>query len=154
SARPSALVADDLDEPAPVALAVELEEEHALPRAEAELPVADRDRLAGRAEEHRHAVRVAVPNGHVLLADVLGAAIPVVVRVVLVSRDEALEQRREVLEEPVLELVHAHAAGRVRRVHADDSVTHAALLDRRADLVGDIPHGETPGRPEPSLVLE
>src|SRR5881409_1445482 len=63
--------------PAPVALAVELEEEHALPGAEAELAVADRDRLAGRAEEHRHAVRVAVPDGHVLLADVHGAAIPV-----------------------------------------------------------------------------
>ena len=35
--------ADDLDEPAPVALAVELEEEHALPGAEAELAVAHRD---------------------------------------------------------------------------------------------------------------
>src|SRR5881396_1466608 len=149
-----ALVPDDLDEPAPVALAVELEEEHALPGAEAELAVADRDRLARRAEEHRHAVRMAVADGHVLLADVLGAAIPVVVRVVLVARDERFEQSREVLEEPVLELVDAHAARRVRRVDADDPVAHAALLDRLAAVVGDVPHGETPGRHEPSLVLE
>ena len=82
--------ADDLDEPAPVALAVELEEQHPLPRAEAELAVAHRDRLAGRAEQHRHAVRVAVAELHVLLADVLGAAIPVVVRVVVLGRHESL----------------------------------------------------------------
>src|SRR5262245_1192828 len=148
------LVPDDLDDPAPVALAVELEEEHALPRAEAELTVSNRNRLAGRTEEHRHAVGVAVPGGHVLLADVLGATIPIIVRVVLVARDEVLEQCREVLEEPVLELVHADAAGRMRRVDADDPVAHAALLDRLGDLVGDVPHGETSGRPEPSLVLE
>ena len=77
------LVADDLDEPAPVALSVELEEEHSLPGAEAELTVPDRDRFARRPEEHRHAVRVAVPDRHVLLADVFGTAVPVVVRVVL-----------------------------------------------------------------------
>src|SRR5689334_23823257 len=96
-----ALRPDDLDDPAAVALAVELEEEHALPGAEAELAVAHRDRLAGRAEQHRHAVRVSVPDGHVLLADVLGAPVPVVVRVVLVARDEALQKGGEVLEEPV-----------------------------------------------------
>jgi hypothetical protein len=46
-ASAATLVADDLDDPAPVALAVELEEEHALPGAEAELAVADGDRLSG-----------------------------------------------------------------------------------------------------------
>src|SRR4051794_2466733 len=50
------LVPDDLDDPAAVALAVELEEEHALPRPEAQLAVAHGDRLAGRAEQHRHAM--------------------------------------------------------------------------------------------------
>src|SRR5947207_6214267 len=87
-----ALVPDDLNEPAPVALAVELEEEHTLPGSEAELAVADRDRLAGRAEQHGHAVRVAVPEVHVLGADVLGAAIPVVVGVVRLAGHEPLEQ--------------------------------------------------------------
>jgi len=43
------LRADDLNDPAAVALAVELEEEHALPGAEAELAVAHGDRLARRA---------------------------------------------------------------------------------------------------------
>jgi hypothetical protein len=43
------LRSDDLDDPAAVALAVELEEEHALPGAEAELAVAHGDRLARRA---------------------------------------------------------------------------------------------------------
>src|SRR5438094_1023383 len=85
---------DDLNDPAAVALAVELEEEHALPGAEAELAVAHRDRLAGRPEQHRHAVRVAVAEVHVLFADVLRAPVPVVVRVVALARDEALEQVR------------------------------------------------------------
>ena len=40
------LVADDLDDPAAVAFAIELEEEHPLPGAEAELAVTDRNRLA------------------------------------------------------------------------------------------------------------
>src|SRR5256884_5220105 len=83
--------ADDLHDPAAVALAVELEEEHPLPRAEAELAVAHRDRLAGRAEQHRHAVGVAVADVHVLGADVLGAPVPVVVRVVRVAGDEAFQ---------------------------------------------------------------
>ena len=51
SARKS-LRADDLDDPAPVALSVQLEEQHALPGAEAELAVAylydDERRLTGR----------------------------------------------------------------------------------------------------------
>src|SRR5262245_42020246 len=69
------LGSDHLHEPATVALAVELDEEHALPRAEAELAVADGDGLAGRSEQHGHAVRVPVPDLHVLGADVLGAAV-------------------------------------------------------------------------------
>src|SRR5262249_39712298 len=55
---PGRSVPDDLDDPAAVPLAVELEEEHALPRAESELAVAHRDRLARGAEQQRHAVRV------------------------------------------------------------------------------------------------
>ena len=54
--RVERLVPDDLHEPAPVALAVELDEEHALPVAELQLAVTDRHRLAGAAEQHRHAV--------------------------------------------------------------------------------------------------
>ena len=135
------LVADDLDDPASVALAVELDEEHALPLPELELAVAQRHRLAGAAEEHRHAMRVPVALVHVLGADVLGAAVPVVVCVVVVGRAEPAEQLAEVLEEPLLELVHAHAAGRVRGVDAGDAVLDAALLDCFRDLVGDIAHG-------------
>src|SRR5437899_5034085 len=43
SAATCELGADDLDDPAAVALTVELEEEHALPGAETELAVAHRD---------------------------------------------------------------------------------------------------------------
>src|SRR5690242_17126222 len=117
------LVTDDLDDPAALALAVELEEEHPLPRAEAELPVTHRNRLARRPEEHRHAVRVTVADLHVLGADVLGAQIPVAVRVVLaLRRHESPDEVREVLEEAALELVHADAARRVRGVDAGDAV--------------------------------
>src|SRR5206468_3066646 len=56
---------DDLDDPAPVALPVQLEKQDALPGSEAELAVADRDRLTGCAEQHRHAVRVPVAEVHV-----------------------------------------------------------------------------------------
>ena len=52
-------------------------------------PSRDRHRLARRPKEHRHAVRVAVADLHVLGADVLGAAVPVVVRVVRLVRDQA-----------------------------------------------------------------
>src|SRR5215203_1888780 len=99
------LVPDDLDEPAPVTLAVELEEEHALPGPQAELALTHGDRLAGGAEQHRHAVRVAVPDVHVLLADVLGASVPVVVRVIVLAAvwHEPLEEGGEVLEEAGLE---------------------------------------------------
>src|SRR4051794_24547510 len=94
--------ADDLDEPAPVTLAVELDEEHALPRAELQLALADGHRLAGGAEQHRHAVRVPVALLHVLRADVLGAAVEVVVRVVALARDEPAQQLCEILEKAVL----------------------------------------------------
>src|SRR6266403_3403072 len=97
------LVADDLDEPAPVALAVQLDEEDALPGAELELALAHRHRLAGGAEQHRHAVRVAVALLHVLGADVLGAPVEVVVGVVALGRHEPAEELREVLEEAALE---------------------------------------------------
>src|SRR4026209_1235336 len=97
---------DDLDDPAAIALAVELQEEPALPGAEAELAVAHRDRLASRPEQHRHAMGVAVPEVHVLGADVLGAPVPVVVRVVRLARHEALEHGGAVLQEATLEPVH------------------------------------------------
>src|SRR5687767_7636755 len=91
------LGSDDLDDPATLSLAIELQEEDALPRAERELALAHRDRLAGGAQEHRHAVRVAVSELHVLGADVLRAAVPVVVRVVALARHEAGQQPGEVL---------------------------------------------------------
>src|SRR5256885_2130410 len=88
----SLLVADDLDEPAPVALAVQLDEEHALPGAELQLAFANRHRFARSAEQHRHAVRVAVALLHVLGADVLRASVEVVVRVVALGWDEPLQK--------------------------------------------------------------
>ena len=93
--------------------------------AEAELGVADGDRLAGRAEDHRHAVRVAVADLLVLLADVLGAPVPVVVGVVGLVGDQPAKQRPEVLEHSALVLVDPDAAGRVRRVDAADPVDDA-----------------------------
>src|SRR3954471_9549819 len=149
-----ALRPDDLDDPAAVALAVELEEENPLPGAEAELAVAHRNRLAGGPEQHRHAVRVPVAEVHVLFADVLGASVPVVVRVVGLARHEALEHVREVLQETALELVHSNAAGRVRRVHAGDAVGDAALANGLRDLLGDVTDCETAGGTKLPFVLE
>src|SRR5262245_25983999 len=106
---PAVLVADDLDDPAALPGAVELHEEHALPGAEAEFAVADGYRLAGRPEEHRHAVGVTVAKLHVLGADVLGAPVPVVVRVVLLARHDSTQHAHEVLEEAGLEFVDANA---------------------------------------------
>src|ERR1051325_1266691 len=148
------LRADDLDDPAPVSLAVELEEHHALPGPEAELAVPHRNRFARGPEQHRHAVRVSVPEVHVLRADVLRAAVPVVVRVVRLARHEPLEQVREVLEEAALELVHAHAACRVRRVDAGDPVDDPALPDGLAHLFRDVTDGQTAGRSKLWLGLE
>ena len=93
-------------------------------------PSLHRDRLAGGAEQHRHAVRVPVAELHVLGTDVLRPPVPVVVRVVLLARHEAAQHADEVLEEAGLELVHAHHAGRVRGIHARDPVGDAALERR------------------------
>ena len=85
------LGADDFAEPAARARAVELDEEHTLPGAEAQLPVADGDRLSRRPEDHRHAVRMPVCLFLVLFADVLRAAIPVVMRVVGLVGDQTAQ---------------------------------------------------------------
>src|ERR671930_501742 len=151
--RISASGPDDLDDPAAIPLAVELEEHHALPGPEAELAVPHRNGLAGGAEQHRHAVRVPVPEVHVLGADVLGAAVPVVVRVVVVARHEPLQEGGEVVEEAALELVHTHATGRVRRVDAGDPVDDATLANGIDDLFGDVANRESAGRAQVPLVL-
>src|SRR5437764_7498835 len=148
------LRSDDLDDPAAVALSVELEEEHALPGAEAKLALAHGDRLSGRTEQHRHAVRVAVAEVHVLGTDVFGAAIPVVVGVVRVTRDQALEHVGEVLQETALELVHAHATGRVRRVDAGDPVDDAALADYLDHFLGDVADRQSAAGAKLRLLLE
>src|SRR5690348_6403810 len=148
------LGADDLDDPAAVALAVELQEEHPLPRSEAELALAHGDRLSGGAEQHRHAMRVAIAEIHVLRADVLGAAIPIVVRVVGVARDQALEHVGEVLQEAALELVDAHATRRVRRVDASDPVDDAAFADDLDDLLGDVADRQSAAGSKLRLLLE
>ncbi len=110
--------------------------------------------LAGGAEQHRHAVRVAVSDLHVLLADVLGAAVPVVVGVVRLVRDEAPQERAEVLEHPALVLVHTDAARRVRRVDAADPVEDAGLTDDLRDVLGDVGDVKAAGRLEVPLGLE
>src|SRR5690242_12167960 len=97
---------------------------------------------------------MAVPLVHILGADVLGTPVPVVVGVVAVGRAEPAEQVAEVLQEPLLELVHADDAGRVRRVDAGDAVFHLALPDDLGDLVGDVAHGEPAHRPKMRLALK
>src|SRR5439155_9447532 len=148
------LIPHHLNEPAAVALAIELDEEHALPRAEAELAVAHRDGLTGGSEQHRHAVGVPVAEVHVLRADVLGALVPVVMRVIGLSGNEALQQLAEVLDESGLELVHPNTAGRVRRVDARDPLDDAAFLYCLVDLVGDVPDGQASGGSQLPLALE
>ena len=136
----SPLPTDDLDEPASVALAVEFEKEHALPSAEAELAAPDGDCLARRPEQHGHAMGVHVRDPHtlVLAGGDLGATVPVVMRVVVVVRDQPAQHHREVLEEAALPLVHPHRAGRVRGVDVTDAVAHAARTYRIRDLFGDV----------------
>src|SRR5207302_9720422 len=146
AARRRVLATDDLDEPAPFALAVELDEEDALPRPELELAVPHGHGLAGGAEEHRHAVRVAIALIHVLGADVLGAPVPVVVRVVALARHQPAEKVAEVLEEAGLHLVDAYATGRVRGVDAGDPVDDAALPHGVLHVLGDVVDGEAAGR--------
>src|SRR5919201_2107236 len=148
------LVPDDLDEPAAIARAIELDEQDALPGAEAELAVPHGNRLPGRSEKHRHAVRVAVAEFHVLGTDVLGAAVPVVGRVVLLAGNEPAQHADEVLEEPRSEPVDPPDAGRVRRVHARDAVGDAALLDTFLDFVGDVPDFQPASCPQPAFLLE
>src|SRR5947208_11714778 len=97
---------------------------------------------------------MSVPDVGVLRAEVFRAAPPVVVRVVLLGRDEPLQERSEVLEEARLELVDANAARRVRRVDAGDPVDDPAAFDGRDDVVGDVPDREPTGRPELLLLLE
>src|SRR5262249_33942423 len=60
----------------------------------------------------------------------------------------------EIVEESLLELVHADAAGRVRRVDAGDPVLDAALLDRLGHLVRDIPDGQPAHCPQVRLALK
>ena len=79
---------------------------------------------------------------HVFLADVLGAVVPVVVRVVGLVRHEPAEQRAEVLEHAALVLVHPDAARRVRRIDRADAVLDAGLANDLRDIVGDV--GEMP----------
>jgi hypothetical protein len=76
------------------------------------------------------------------------------VGVVPVARDKPLEESREVLEEALLELVHTHAAGRVRGIDAGDPVGDATLADGLVDLVGDVPNLESPRGPKPGFPLE
>src|SRR5437016_765606 len=97
---------------------------------------------------------MAVAEVHVLGADVLGPLVPVVVRVVGLAGDEALQKLGEVLEKAGLELVDTHAAGRVRRVHACDPVRDPALADRVGDLLRDVADAQPAVRVELPLALE
>ena len=97
---------------------------------------------------------MAVALVHVLGTDVLGAAVPVVMGVVVVRRAEPAQQVAEVLQEPLLELVHADDAGRVRRVDAGDAVLHLAVLDDLGDLVRDVADGQPAHRPKMRLALK
>src|SRR5215213_9920387 len=148
------LVADDLDDPAAVPAAVELEEEHPLPGPERELALTNGNRLAGGTEQHGHAVGVSVPELHVLGADVLGAPVPVVMGVVLLARDEAAEHAREVLQKPGLELVDPDTAGGMGGIHAGDPVLDAALGNAFPHLVRDVPDLETASCPESALKMK
>ena len=148
------LDADDLDGPAPIALAIELEEEHALPLPELELATPHRNRLSGRAQEHRHTVGVAVRGLNVLGTDVFRAAVPIVVGVVVLGGDEPPEEHGEVLEESALPLVHPYGAGRMRRVDAADAVADRALVDSLLHLVRDVRDGQPAGGAKVRFVLE
>jgi hypothetical protein len=65
-----------------------------------------------------------------------------------------MRRRSEVLEHPLLVLVHAHAARRVRRVDAADAVDDARLAHDLLHLFRDVGDVEAAGRLELSLRLE
>src|SRR6266550_8644787 len=97
---------------------------------------------------------MAVAEVHVLRADVLGGARTVKKNIVGVARNQALEHVCEVLQEPALELVHAHAAGRVRRVDAGDPVDDAALADDLDHFLGDVADRQSAAGSKLRLLLE
>ena len=90
----------------------------------------------------------------VLVADVLGAPVPVVVRVIRLVRDQAPQERPEVVEHAPLVLVDTDAARGVRRVDAADPIDHARLADDLAHVVCDVRHMQAPGGLEVTLRLE
>jgi hypothetical protein len=90
----------------------------------------------------------------VFLADVLRTAVPIVVRVVGLVRDEAAEQGAKVLEHAALVFVDAHTARRMGRVDAADPVDDAGLADDLRDLGGDVGDVEAAAGLELTLRLE
>ena len=88
---------------------------------------------------HRHAVGMAGAALHVLLADVVRAPLPVVVRVVAVARDEGAERGGEVLQEAVIELVDPHGADRCGASNARDTVLDTAFANGLLDRVKVMP---------------
>src|SRR2546430_11155299 len=122
-------VADDSYGRAPFAWAIELREVHALPCAQSDRTVADREGHAV-ADEDRFDVRGAVSFGVVVLR---------------VARDRSLERRKEVfLHIGVRVLVDEDRRGRVCDRDGHDPVPDLRACDRRLHARGDIDRLLTP----------
>jgi hypothetical protein len=106
------VLAEQRERPLGTVLRVEREQQDPLPLAEAQCAVGNRDLLRARAEEERE--------------QLLSAA--------LARRDDALEQRFEILEETRLPLLHADDRVRAVGMEERDAVIDRMSGDRYGDL--------------------
>src|SRR5262245_6041585 len=120
---------------------IELEGHQPLPGPERRLPADHRDRMGRRREQHRLHVRVTVRA--LVGLEVLGPDLEVVVAEIgVVVRDEVGEMPAEVVERAVLPFVDQQGAGRVGAERHHHAVGDAGVLDRAAEVVGEVEVGE------------
>ena len=101
------------------------------------LAVDDRDRMRGGRQEHRLHVGMAVLA--LVRVEVLGPELEVVVPVVrALVRDQLGQVTTEVVEARVLPLVDEQGTGGVRAERDDETLRDARILDRTAEVVGEV----------------
>src|SRR5687768_6930533 len=138
---------EDLQGDRAVLRLVHLEEEQPLPCAEGRLAVGDRDRVRGGRQEHRLHVRVTVPA--LVGMEVLRPEIEIVVPVIrALVRDQLGQVTTEIVERAVLPFVDEQGAGGVRAERDDETLRDARILDRSAEVVGEVEERVPLGRPD------
>src|SRR5438445_9851082 len=127
----------DLDQDASLTRSVELQKEDALPPAELQRSIDDRDGLRCGRQKALRAMGVPVRYIVVVVLEVLGAEREVVVQITCVLWDEPAHQRLEVADEARLLLVDDDGAGGMGGVDEEHPVRDPAPSDGGADVVAD-----------------